>query len=96
MVSGCKSTTRVASLRYSAAVGGEFLNFPRRGNGSLNAQCFASPCPPCITAQRTPFQLSRYAFVSAFGKCRFASGIRNSRRIRLKHISRSARSNDSG
>src|SRR4029079_5203655 len=54
MVRGCSSTTRVVSFRYSAGVGGAFLYLPRRGSGSLKAQCFTSPCPPCITAQRTP------------------------------------------
>jgi hypothetical protein len=53
MVSGCRSTTRVASLRYSAGVGGWSLNFPVRRGGSLKAQCFTSPCPPCITTHRT-------------------------------------------
>ena len=32
-VNGCKSTTRVASFRYSAADGGWFLYFPARGSG---------------------------------------------------------------
>ena len=54
MVSGCKSTTRVVSLRYSAGEGGWSLNLPARRGGSLKAQCLTSPCPPCITAQRTP------------------------------------------
>src|SRR3954467_8315049 len=75
MVIGCKSTTRVVSLRYSSGDGGLFLYFPSRFKGSLNAQCLMSPCPPCITAQRTPSQLLRYAAVFAFGKYRFASGI---------------------
>src|SRR5882762_143686 len=60
MVSGCRSTTRVASLRYSAGEGGAALYLPLRGSGSLNAQCFTSPCPPCITAQRAP---ASYDFV---------------------------------
>src|SRR6266705_1839230 len=78
-VSGCKSTTRVASLRYSAGDGGESLYLPVRFGGSLNAQCFTSPWPPCTTAQRTPAaQLLRYAVVSPLGKCRFASGITSS------------------
>src|SRR5947207_10315643 len=54
IVSGCKSTTRVVSLRYSAGEGGLFLYCFSRLGGSLKAQCFTSPCPPCITAQRTP------------------------------------------
>src|SRR2546428_2523668 len=54
MVSGCKSTTRVVSLRHSAGEGGLSLYFPFRRGGSLKAQCFTSPCPPCITTQRTP------------------------------------------
>src|SRR5438552_11729790 len=69
MVKGCSSTTRVASLRYSSGDGGRFLYLPLRGSGSLKAQCFTSPCPPCITAQRTPAsQLLRYSDVSALGK----------------------------
>src|SRR6188474_2172253 len=96
-VSGCKSTTRVVSLRYSAGDGGAFLYLPARFGGSLNAQCFTSPWPPCITAQWIPAsQLLRYSDVSPFGKWRFASGITSSLRIRLKHISRSAFSNESG
>src|SRR5436190_400631 len=73
IVSGCRSTTRVGSWRYSAGDGGLSLCLPLRRGGSLNAQCFTSPCPPCITAQCTPAsQVWRYAFVSAFGKCRCA------------------------
>src|SRR5947208_2005466 len=69
IVSGCRSTTRVVNLRYSAGEGGAFLYFPFRLGGSLKAQCFTSPWPPCITAQRTlPSQVSRYAAVSALGK----------------------------
>src|SRR5438270_3805425 len=54
MVKGCKSTTRVVSLRYSAGEGGLSLYLPLRPGGSLKAQCFTSPCPPCMVAQRTP------------------------------------------
>src|SRR4026208_286498 len=43
MVSGGGSTTRVVSWRYSTGDGGLSLNLPRRGGGSLNAQCFTSP-----------------------------------------------------
>src|SRR2546430_3088661 len=97
MVSGCRSTTRVVSFRHSAGEGGLSLYFPVRLGGSLKAQCFTSPCPPCMTAHRTPLDhVLRYAAVSAFGKCRFASGIAKSFRMRLKHISRSAFSNESG
>ena len=28
------------------------MYFPARFTGSLKAQCFVSPCPPCITTQR--------------------------------------------
>src|SRR3954465_12380994 len=52
-VMGCKSTMRVFSFRYSDGVGGSFFHFPDRCGGSLNAQCFTSPCPPCMTTQRT-------------------------------------------
>src|SRR5256885_4054045 len=91
MVSGCKSTTRVASLRYSAGDGGAFLYLPVRFGGSLKAQCLTSPWPPCITAQRTPAsQLLRYAVVSPLGKCKFSSGITKFLRMRLKQSSRSA------
>ena len=80
IVSGCRSTTRVVSLRYSSGDGGASLCRPVRGSGSLNAQCFTSPCPPCITAQRTLRPTSPgSARVSAFGKCRCASGIRRVR-----------------
>src|ERR1051325_436512 len=72
-VSGCKSTTRVVSLRCSAGEGGLSLYLPARLGGSLKAQCFTSPWPPCITAQRTPAsQLLRYTVVSPLGKCKFA------------------------
>src|SRR6266436_841158 len=74
MVSGCKSTTRVGSFRYSAGLGGLVLYLPARRGGSLKAQCFTSPCPPCITAQRTPSQDLRKAAVSALGKWRFCDG----------------------
>src|SRR5262245_59249657 len=78
-VNGCKSTTRAVSLRDSAGGGGLFFHLPLRCGGSLNAQCFTSPCPPCITAQRTPVsQLLRSALVLALGKCRFESGITRS------------------
>src|ERR1041385_5182266 len=60
-VAGCSSTTRVASFRYYDGLGGWSLYFPVRRGGSLNAQCLISPWPPCITAQRTPSQLLRYA-----------------------------------
>src|SRR5438876_709337 len=97
MVSGCKSTTRVGSFRYSSREGGLSLYLPLRRGGSLNAQCFTSPCPPCMTAQRAPAaQLLREAVVSPFGKCRFESGITSSRPIRLKQSSRSAFSKESG
>src|SRR5262245_17421753 len=59
IVSGWRSTTRVASLRYSAGGGGSSFHLPARRGGSLKAQCFTSPWPPCITAQRTPLQLAR-------------------------------------
>src|ERR1700761_303816 len=75
MVSGCRSTTRVASRRYSIGHGGAALYLPLRGSGSLKAQCFTSPCPPCITAHRAPASHDfRYGAVSALGKCRCASG----------------------
>ena len=97
IVSGCRSTTRVVSFRYSSGDGGLFLNLPLRRGGSLKAQCFTSPWPPCMTAQCTPAsQLFRYALVSPFGKCRLVSGMTNSLRIRLKQSSRSAFSNESG
>src|SRR5262245_46173816 len=54
IVIGWRSTTRVLSWRYSAGEGGESLYFPVRLGGSLKAQCLTSPCPPCITTQRTP------------------------------------------
>src|SRR5258705_8282115 len=54
MVSGCRSTTRVVNFRHSAGGGGWSLYFPLRRGGSFKAQCFTSPCPPCITAQWTP------------------------------------------
>lgn len=95
-VTGCRSTTRVESARYSAGDGGASWCFPSRRSGSLKAQCLMSPCPPCITAQRAVFQLATYGPTSALGKWRFASGMRNSGRIRSKHSSRSARSNESG
>ena len=63
-VTGCKSTTRVVSCRYSCGDGGSSWYLPSRFTGSLNAQCLISPCPPCITAQRTPSQLLIYALVS--------------------------------
>ena len=96
MVSGCKSTTRVGSLRYSSGVGGRVLYFPRRGRGSLKAQCFTSPCPPCITAHVAESQLARYSEVLALGKWRFLSGIRSFFWMRSKHIVRSAFSKLSG
>src|SRR3954468_24490824 len=97
IVKGCRSTTRVGSLRYSAGEGGSFLYLPLRRGGSLKAQCFTSPCPPCMTAQRAPVcQLLRYTEVSPFGKWRLESGITSSLRIRLKQSSRSAFSNESG
>src|SRR4051812_35318976 len=96
IVIGCRSTTRVVSCLYSSGVGGSSLNLPSRFGGSLNAQCLISPCPPCITAQRTPSQLFRYAVVSPLGKCRFSSGITRSFLMRLKHRSLSAFSKDKG
>src|SRR5436190_885199 len=54
MVSGCKSTTRVANFRYSSGVGGFSLYLPLRRGGSLKPQCLTSPCPPCMTAQWIP------------------------------------------
>ena len=54
MVTGWRSTTRVVSWRYSATGGGASLYLPRRGSGSLKAQCLMSPWPPCMTTQRTP------------------------------------------
>src|SRR5207253_8459326 len=35
MVMGCRSTTRVVNLRYSAGLGGWFLYLPSRFGGSL-------------------------------------------------------------
>src|SRR6476619_1386597 len=52
-VIGCRSTTRVLSLRYSLGGGGSFFHLPLRRGGSLNAQCFTSPCPPCMITHRT-------------------------------------------
>jgi hypothetical protein len=43
IVTGCRSTSRAESLRYSAGVGGAFLYAPSRLGGSLNAQCLVSP-----------------------------------------------------
>src|SRR3954467_3334859 len=85
IVIGCKSTTRVVNFLYSTGEGGSSLYLPSRFGGSLKAQCLISPWPPCITAQRAPSQLFRYAIVSPFGKCRFSSGITRSFLIRLKH-----------
>src|SRR5678816_449061 len=67
-VRGCKSTTRVVSLRYSAGDGGAFLYLPARFGGSLNAQCFTSPWPPCIVTHRTCPKLRLYAATSPVGK----------------------------
>ena len=47
-------STRVPSRRYSSGDGGRSLYLPLRRGGSLKAQCLMSPCPPCMTAQRTP------------------------------------------
>ena len=58
IVIGCRSTTRVASLRYSAGEGGASRYAPSRRGGSLNAQCLTSPWPPCITTQRAWSQLA--------------------------------------
>src|SRR5436189_1350258 len=97
MVSGCKSTTRVVSLRHSAGEGGLSLYLPLRLGGSLKAQCLTSPWQPCMTAQRSPLdQDLRYGEVSALGKWRLASGITNSFLMRLKQSSRSAFSKESG
>src|SRR5690349_13036665 len=93
---GCKSTTRVPSLRYSLGDGGSSTHLPSRLGGSLKAQCFTSPCPPCITAQRTPSQLSTYFLTLALGKCRLESLMRSFLSMRSKHSSRSAFSKESG
>src|SRR5690349_10754522 len=58
-VTGCRSTTRVLSSRYSAGEGGASWYLPCLFGGSLKAQCLISPCPPCITTQRT----SSHAFL---------------------------------
>src|SRR5204862_5440009 len=46
MVSGCRSTTRVVSLRHSAGDGGASLYLAFRRGGALKAQCSTSPLPP--------------------------------------------------
>ncbi len=48
-----------AKLEYQAPTGsfkdrgGSWRYLPLRRGGSLKAQCFTSPCPPCITTHRT-------------------------------------------
>src|ERR671920_331264 len=68
-VIGCRSVTRVLSLRYSLGGGGSCFHLPARFGGSLNAQCFTSPCPPCMTTQRTCSKLLLYASRLPVGKC---------------------------
>src|SRR5215211_1965989 len=67
IVIGCRSVTRVVSFRYSLGGGGSFFHFPVRLGGSLNAQCFTSPCPPCMTTQRTSSYVSLYDLRSLVG-----------------------------
>ena len=98
IVIGCRSTTRVASLRYSAGEGGASLYRPLRGERIVERPVLhvALPALHDRAAHAGVPGLRGSRAVSAFGKCRCASGIRSSRRMRLKHSSRSARSKLSG
>jgi len=65
-----------------------FVLVPTRASRrSLNAQCFTSPCPPCMIAQRTWSKLALYAARSPVGKWRFAGGIASFLSIRRKQSS---------
>ena len=57
-----------ASVLVSAGEGGALSYGGTRRGGSLKAQCFTSPCPPCITTHRTPSQLFLYSSRFAVGK----------------------------
>src|SRR4051812_469746 len=95
-VIGCSSVTRVVSLRYTSVGGGASLYRPLRRGGSLKAQCFTSPCPPCIVTHRTCPKLRLYAATSPVGKWRLLLGMESLRSIRLKHNSMSALANERG
>jgi hypothetical protein len=70
-VIGCRSTTRVVSLRYSRAAAAVHVRPSRRG-GSLKAQCLTSPWPPCMTTQRACSQLRDVLGRVGRGKWMFA------------------------
>ena len=56
-VMGWSSTIRVRSWRWTSGGGGASRYAPSRRGGSLKAQCFVSPWPPCMITQRKSSQL---------------------------------------
>ena len=78
MVSGCRSTTRVASWRYSAAEGGASLYLPAPGQRIVEGPMLHVALPALHDrAAHAGVPASRgRPRVSALGKCRCASGMR--------------------